>query len=165
MIKTVLWDVDNTLLDFLAAERAAIKSLFTDYGLGECSDEMISRYSKINVSFWQRLERNEITKPEVLVGRFLQFFGEYGIDTRIVPEFNSRYQLKLDDTIFEDVEGDADTLAGLLLELKGDFPKLHEKIDLNQFTFEIVELEERRIAKVKVVLHSTTTNASSSMTL
>ena len=61
--------------------------------------------------------------------------------------------LKLDDAIFEDVEGDADTLAGLLLELKGDFPKLHEKIDYQNFTFEIVELEERRIAKVKVVVH------------
>ena len=36
--------------------------------------------------------------------------------------------LKLDDDIFEEVEGDADTLAGLLLEIKGDFPKLHEKI-------------------------------------
>ena len=61
--------------------------------------------------------------------------------------------LKLDDTLFEDVEGDADTLAGLLLELKGDFPKLHEKIDFQHFTFEIVELEERRIAKVKVIVH------------
>ena len=61
--------------------------------------------------------------------------------------------LKLDDTIFEDVEGDADTLAGLLLELKGDFPKLHEKIDFKHFTFEILEIEERRIAKVKVVVH------------
>lgn len=61
--------------------------------------------------------------------------------------------LKLDDSIFEDVEGDADTLAGLLLELKGDFPKLHEKIDHQNFTFEIVELEERRIAKVKVIVH------------
>ena len=61
--------------------------------------------------------------------------------------------LNLDDTIFEDVEGDADTLAGLMLELKGDFPKLHEKIDFKNFTFEIVELEERRIAKVKVVVH------------
>ena len=61
--------------------------------------------------------------------------------------------LKLDDTIFEEVEGDADSLAGLMLELKGDFPKLHEKIDYKHFTFEIVELEERRIAKVKVIVH------------
>ena len=61
--------------------------------------------------------------------------------------------LNLDDTLFEDVEGDADTLAGLMLELKGDFPQLHEKIDFKNFTFEIVELEERRIAKVKVVVH------------
>lgn len=61
--------------------------------------------------------------------------------------------LKLDDTIFEDVEGDADTLAGLMLELKGDFPKLHEKIEFQHFTFEILEIVERRIAKVKVVVH------------
>ena len=61
--------------------------------------------------------------------------------------------LKLDDTVFEDVEGDADTIAGLMLELKGDFPKLHEKIDFKHFSFEIVEIEERRIAKVKVVVH------------
>ena len=61
--------------------------------------------------------------------------------------------LKLDDTVFEDVEGDADTLAGLMLELKGDFPILHEKIDFKHFSFEIVEIEERRIAKVKVVVH------------
>ena len=61
--------------------------------------------------------------------------------------------LNLDDTLFEDAEGDADTLAGLLLELKGDFPKLHEKIDFMNYTFEIVEIEERRIAKVKVIVH------------
>ena len=61
--------------------------------------------------------------------------------------------LKLDDTVFEDVEGDADTIAGLMLELKGDFPILHEKIDFKHFSFEIVEIEERRIAKVKVVVH------------
>ena len=61
--------------------------------------------------------------------------------------------LKLDDETFEDVEGDADTIAGLLLEIKGDFPKLHEKIDYQNFTFEIQEMEERRISKVKVVVH------------
>jgi gliding motility-associated protein GldE len=61
--------------------------------------------------------------------------------------------LKLDDEIFAEVEGDADSLAGLLLEIKGDFPELHEKIDYQNFTFEIMELEERRISKVKVVVH------------
>jgi gliding motility-associated protein GldE len=61
--------------------------------------------------------------------------------------------LKLDDDIFEEVEGDADTLAGLLLEIKGDFPKLHEKIAYQDFTFEILAMEERRISKVKVVVN------------
>ena len=60
--------------------------------------------------------------------------------------------LKLDDETFAEVEGDADTIAGLLLEIKGDFPKLHEKIDYQKFSFEILEMEERRISKVKVVI-------------
>ena len=42
MIKTILWDVDRTLLDFDAAERAAIQSLFVEFGLGECSEEPVS---------------------------------------------------------------------------------------------------------------------------
>jgi gliding motility-associated protein GldE len=61
--------------------------------------------------------------------------------------------LKLDDEIFADVEGDADTIAGLLLEIKGEFPKLHEKIVYEHFTFEVMEMEERRISKVKVIVH------------
>ena len=65
--------------------------------------------------------------------------------------------MKVDDDIFEEVEGDADSIAGLLLEIKGDFPKLHEKIDYQNFTFEILEMEERRISKVKVILHDHTT--------
>ena len=60
--------------------------------------------------------------------------------------------LKVDDDTFEEVEGDADTIAGLLLEIKGDFPKLHEKIVYENFTFEIMEMDERRIAKVKVIV-------------
>lgn len=99
MITTVLWDVDGTLLDFNAAERAAIRTLFAEFKLGECTDEMLARYSAINISFWERLERNEITKPEVLRGRFEQFFGEYGIDTELAAPFNERYQVTLGDTI------------------------------------------------------------------
>ena len=61
--------------------------------------------------------------------------------------------LNTDDEEFADVQGDADTLAGLLLELKGDFPSRHEKIDYHRYTFEIMELQERRISKIKVIVH------------
>ena len=60
--------------------------------------------------------------------------------------------LKLDDEYFEQVQGEADTLAGLLLEIKGDFPELHEKIAYRRCSFEVMELDERRIVSIKVVL-------------
>ena len=61
--------------------------------------------------------------------------------------------LNVDDEEFEEVEGDADTLAGLLLEIKGDFPSIHEKIDYKNYTFEVLNIEERRISKIKVTVH------------
>lgn len=56
------------------------------------------------------------------------------------------------DDEFDDVEGDADTLAGLLLEIKGEFPKIGEKLSLHNYTFTVLEMDERRISKVKVVI-------------
>ena len=61
--------------------------------------------------------------------------------------------LGLKDDEFAEIEGDADTLAGMLLELKGDFPEVHEKLDYKRYSFEIMEMEGRRISRVKVVCH------------
>ena len=61
--------------------------------------------------------------------------------------------LSLDDEEFDEVQGDADTLAGLLLELKGDFPQKHERIEYHSFKFEIVEMDGHRISKIKVVVN------------
>lgn len=61
--------------------------------------------------------------------------------------------LKIDPDTFDEIAGDADTLAGLLLEIKGEFPEINEQIDCGQFTFEVLEMDERRIAKVKVLIH------------
>lgn len=58
----------------------------------------------------------------------------------------------LDSDDFEVVQGEADTLAGLLLELKGEFPQLHEKIGCNGILFEVVEKDKHRIVKIKATL-------------
>ena len=60
--------------------------------------------------------------------------------------------LNLPDDEFDDVEGDADSLAGLLLEIKGDFPAVHEILKYKRYTFEVLAIDERRISKVKVII-------------
>ena len=59
--------------------------------------------------------------------------------------------LGIDDDLFSEAEGDADTLAGLLLELKGEFPALHERLTYHNYTFEVMEMDERRIVSIKVI--------------
>ena len=66
--------------------------------------------------------------------------------------------LNVNDDEFSEVEGDADTVAGLLLEIKGDFPEVHEKLSYKNYLFEILEIEERRIAKVKIIVRDSNTN-------
>ena len=60
--------------------------------------------------------------------------------------------LDLDDDTFEELQGDADSMAGLLLELKGEFPVLHEKLSYKQFLFEVMAIENLRISKIKVTI-------------
>lgn len=61
----------------------------------------------------------------------------------------------LDEDAFEEVAGDADTLAGLLLELKGEFPVRHEKVNYGIYEFEVLEMDNRRILKVKFTINGT----------
>lgn len=58
--------------------------------------------------------------------------------------------VECDDSIFNDVKGDADTLAGLILELKGEIPAFHEKIPCKNFLFTIEAVDKRRIKQIKV---------------
>ena len=68
--------------------------------------------------------------------------------------------LQVSDDEFDAVAGEADSLAGLLLELKGDFLSLHEKLTYEQYSFEVMEVEGRRISRVKVIVHKTEQNAA-----
>ncbi len=99
MYKYLLWDVDGTILDFLASEAYAIRFLFEKYNIGQCSDEMLKVYSEINAKYWRKLEREELTKQEILVMRFRDFFEMIGADVSLAESFNKDYQVALGDHI------------------------------------------------------------------
>ncbi len=99
MIKAILFDVDGTLLDFLAAEYNAIKKSFENFNLGEFSDEKVSVYSKINLKHWEMLERGEIDKKQVMHLRFVEFLKYLQADTSMADEVNEYYENSIPDTI------------------------------------------------------------------
>jgi gliding motility-associated protein GldE len=60
-----------------------------------------------------------------------------------------------DEAIFEEEKGESETLAGLLLEISGKFPKKGEKINFHNFSFTVEALDKKRIKQVKVTrLHA-----------
>ena len=79
MVEFLFLDLDDTILDFHKAEHIALGKTFRDFGL-EPTEEVMARYSLINKAHWERLERKELTREEVLVGRFALLFSEYGIE-------------------------------------------------------------------------------------
>ncbi|HYW95301.1 MAG TPA: gliding motility-associated protein GldE [Bacteroidales bacterium] len=90
------------------------------------SDEVESFYTKID-------DRNYVFDGKVLLNDFYKSLG-------------------IQEDIFEKVKGDADTLAGLLLEVLGDIPAVNEKFTIDPFTFTINSVDNRRIKKIKVTL-------------
>lgn len=57
-----------------------------------------------------------------------------------------------DDTVFENHKGEAETLAGFILENSGGFPKRNSKINFGKYVFTIEALDKKRIKRVKVTL-------------
>jgi len=57
-----------------------------------------------------------------------------------------------EDEIFDDVRGEAETLAGLILELKGDFPRLGDELDCKNMRFKVTGMDKRRIREIKVTI-------------
>ncbi len=79
--------------------------------------------------------------------------NEYLFDGKIL--LNDLYKiLDTDDPIFDEVRGEADTLAGLILELKGELPDKGEKTAYKNYEFTIVAADNRRIKKIKLKIHA-----------
>ncbi|MBQ9228482.1 MAG: YjjG family noncanonical pyrimidine nucleotidase [Eubacterium sp.] len=79
MIKVILWDLDNTLLDFLYAEKMSLRTVFKTQGFWELTDAQVAAYSAINNRHWEKLERGECTKEQVMHNRFAEFLQYLGI--------------------------------------------------------------------------------------
>lgn len=107
-----------------------------------------------------------VTLEDVLEEIVGEIHDEYDEDDKMYKRVNSNTYifegktplsdfvkiLDVSDDEFSEIEGEADTLAGLMLEMKGDFPEVHEKFEYDNFCFEIMEVSERRIASIKVVV-------------
>jgi len=73
---TIFFDADDTLLDFRRAERGALTDALTRFGI-EATEEIISRYSEINLGFWKLLELGKTTKPVLKLERFRVLCEEF----------------------------------------------------------------------------------------
>jgi len=60
--------------------------------------------------------------------------------------------MNIDDSIFEDIQGDPDTLAGLIIEIEGKIPKMNHITKFHQFEFKITKVDNRRILQIQVNL-------------
>lgn len=79
MIKSLFLDLDDTILDFHKAERLAIAKTFRNLGL-EPTEAVLEHYHQVNRLHWEALERGEMTRDQVLVGRFQVLFQDYGME-------------------------------------------------------------------------------------
>lgn len=96
MYRIFLLDIDNTLLDFDAAEKRGFRNIVESFGL-EFDWEMLDRYKVINRGLWDRLEQGKISRDEVLYTRFRQFFLLYGKEADGV-ETENRYRSYLNES-------------------------------------------------------------------
>ena len=78
MIEFLFLDLDDTILDFHKAERIALSKTIREFGV-DPTEEVLSRYHLINKWHWEQLELGNMTRGEVLTGRFRMLFEELGL--------------------------------------------------------------------------------------
>ena len=89
MIKAILLDVDNTLIDFNKSAEWSMRKCFEEYNL-EMTDEVIPTFHRINDELWHRIEKGTITKPQLHKIRWQTIFDELGIKAD-GPSFEEKF--------------------------------------------------------------------------
>lgn len=131
MVKTVLFDLDNTIFDFNKAEEIALIKTLTEMGI-EPEKEVISRYSQINLAQWKLLEQKKITRSQLKIRRYKLLFDEIGVNKE--PEIAAKTYEKFLGIGHYFIEG-----AEKILE------SLSKKYDLYIVTNGITNVQKRRV--------------------
>ncbi len=129
----LLFDLDNTILDFNSGERAALSTALRYFGI-EPDEELLNVYHRINIKYWEMLERGELTRSEVLEKRFDELFEVCGINSCTGKEFQLVYGKHLGE------QHDFMPCAEKLLE------EIYEKNDLYIVSNGCTEIQASRIA-------------------
>ena len=77
--KTLLFDIDDTLLDFKKDQKFAFYNAMDSIGI-KCTDKLYENYCNINNKMWQLLNEGKITLSELFIKRFEIFFKENRIN-------------------------------------------------------------------------------------
>jgi CBS domain containing-hemolysin-like protein len=131
----------NSLLEEFQKNKVHLAVVVDEYGgtagivtlediLEEIVGEIIDEFDDEKESFTKISDNTFLFDGKILLGDFYKI-------------------IECDDSVFDEVKGDAETLAGLILELKGEIPLLHEKIYCKQFNFTIEAVDNRRIKQIK----------------
>lgn len=130
--KYLLFDLDNTLLDFTKSSEVSFKKMIGQYS-NEDVDYLFSEYYKINKACWEAVERNEIPLSEVKIVRFERFNTKFDIEVS-PKEINAHYFALLRETIFF-----VDHAKEVLNELK------NKGVGMSIVTNGLKEVQERRL--------------------
>ncbi len=93
-----LLDMDDTLLDFPKAERAALFQTLSSFGI-EADGHVLARYHAINDALWKALERGEIARERLKVQRFCTLFSELGIEAD-APAVSAAYFSNMEECCY-----------------------------------------------------------------
>lgn len=135
--KVLLFDLDDTILDFKKAEKTAISNLMEYYGI-EVNDENINLYHNINKRYWKDLELGLVEREELLLLRFIDFFSKFNktIDFDYAKSVNDKYFYELSSVVF------------LIPNSKEVLNNLKDKYKLYLITNGVKRVQDRRLALI-----------------
>lgn len=135
--KTLLFDVDDTLLDFQDAENQALHALFKEVEV-ELTPTIEQTYKILNHQRWKEYEKGNMTSTEVVNGRFGQLFEQFGYQVDS-PAMEKRYRYYLNQ---------GHKLLGNSLEIIQD---LSEKASLYVVTNGLIDTQFQRLTAAKLL--------------